>query len=283
MHGKQVEMLDQPRHGRVAAVQLLQLQREAFAQVAGEHAARLEALHHRQGFLDEIERGAEQLAKGGKIALQVSGLIGHVDEMMADQPAGRVGEDERKLIGQMILQRPLLGDIGFEVWRVVAVEARALAERSPARLLQRAGAVTFAVGKGVLRLGIEILSSPVTVVGLKVEPFALLAAGGLAFARVGKVSGVAVRLLLGFGEEAHSLRSLALRGGSGVVGFLAFEQRVALKLGLDERGQLHVGELQQLDRLLQLRRHHQTVALPQLKLCGEGHTHSQAGSPDGSP
>jgi len=58
---------------------------------------------------------------------------------MADQPAGRVGEDERKLVGQMILQRPLLGDIGFEVWCVIAVEARALAERGPARLLQRAG------------------------------------------------------------------------------------------------------------------------------------------------
>jgi hypothetical protein len=125
--GKQVEMLDQSRHGGVAAVLLLQLQREAFAQVAGKHAARLEALHHRQGLLDEIERRAEQLAKRCKIALQVPGLIGHVDEMMADQPAGRVGEDKRELIGKMVLQRPLLGDIGFEIWRIVAVEARALA------------------------------------------------------------------------------------------------------------------------------------------------------------
>src|SRR5262245_28820835 len=124
MHGKQVEMLDKRRHGRVAAVLLLELQREAFAQVAGKYAARLEALHHRQGFLNEIERGAEQLAKGSKIALQVAGLIGHVDEMMADQPADRVGEDERELVGKMILQRLLFGDIGFEIWRVIAVEDR---------------------------------------------------------------------------------------------------------------------------------------------------------------
>src|SRR5262249_14381818 len=150
----------QPRHGWVATVLLLELKREAFAQVAGKHAARLEALHYRQGFLDEIERGAEQLAKGGKIALQVAGLIRHVDEVMADQPASRVGENERKLVGKMILQRPLFGDISFEIWRVIAVEARALAERGPAPLLQRAGAVAFAVGKGVLRLGIEIVSSP---------------------------------------------------------------------------------------------------------------------------
>jgi len=250
---------------------------------AGENAARLKALHHLQGLLDEVEGRAEKLAECFEIALEVTGLIRRVDEMMADQPHRRVGEGKRELVGQMVLQRPLFRDIGFEVWCVIAVEARALAERGPARLLQRARAVAFAVGKGVLRLGIEILFSRATVVGLKVEPFALLAAGGLAFARVGRVSGMAVRLLLGFGEEAHSLRSVALRGGSGVLGFLAFEQRIALKLGLDECGQLHVGELQQLDRLLQLRRHHQTVALPQLKLCGEGHTHSQAGSPDGSP
>ena len=63
-----------------------------------------------------------------EIALEVAGLVGHVDEMMADQPHRRVGEGERELLGEMILQRPLLGDIGFEIGRLVAVEARALAE-----------------------------------------------------------------------------------------------------------------------------------------------------------
>jgi hypothetical protein len=93
-----------------------------------------------------------------------------------------------------------------------------------------------------------------------------------------------IRLLLGVGEKARlHFRSVALRGATGIVGLLALKQRIALELGFDEGDQLHVGELQQLDRLLQLRRHHQTVALPKLKLCGEGHTHSRAGSPNGPP
>ena len=115
-------MLDQRGHDRIVAVALLQLQRQAFAQVAGEHAARLEALHHRQGLLDKLERRAEQLGKRGKIAAEVAALVGHVDEMLADQPPRRIGEGERELVGQMVLQRPLLGDIGLEVGRVTAVE-----------------------------------------------------------------------------------------------------------------------------------------------------------------
>jgi hypothetical protein len=43
---------------------------------------------------------------------------------------------------------------------------------------------------------------------------------------------------------------------------LALQQRIALQLGLDEGLQLKVGQLQQLDRLLQLGRDDQTLALP---------------------
>ena len=46
--------------------------------------------------------------------------------------------------------------------------------------------------------------------------------------------------------------------------FFAFEQRIALKLAFDEFLKLDVGKLQQLDRLLQLRRHHQGLALAHL-------------------
>ena len=44
----------------------------------------------------------------------------------------------------------------------------------------------------------------------------------------------------------------------------AFEERITLKLLLDVSGEIEVRELQQLDRLLQLRRHHQMLPLAQL-------------------
>ncbi len=55
------------------------------------------------------------------------------------------------------------------------------------------------------------------------------------------------------------------------VGFGALEQRVALQLLLDEGGDLLVGELQQLDRLPQLRRHDQRLALAELETRADGH------------
>ena len=42
-----------------------------------------------------------------------------------------------------------------------------------------------------------------------------------------------------------------------LVRLVAFQQRIALQLLLDEGADLEIGELQQLDRLPQLRRHHQ--------------------------
>ena len=46
--------------------------------------------------------------------------------------------------------------------------------------------------------------------------------------------------------------------------FFTLEQRIALKLGVDEFGEFEVRELQEPDGLLQLRRHYQLLALPQL-------------------
>jgi hypothetical protein len=44
-----------------------------------------------------------------------------------------------------------------------------------------------------------------------------------------------------------------------------FEQRVLLDLGLDKIGELDIRQLQHLDRLLQLRRHYQGLALAQFE------------------
>jgi hypothetical protein len=49
------------------------------------------------------------------------------------------------------------------------------------------------------------------------------------------------------------------------------QQRVGLELALDVAGQFQLRELQQLDRLLQLRRHHQRLSLAQLQARREAH------------
>ena len=52
--------------------------------------------------------------------------------------------------------------------------------------------------------------------------------------------------------------------GGGSVFFVAVEQRIALEFGIDEFIEFEIGELQQLDRLLQLRRHDELLALAEL-------------------
>ena len=49
------------------------------------------------------------------------------------------------------------------------------------------------------------------------------------------------------------------------VALVALEQGIALQLGVHEGVELKIRQLQQLDRLLQLRRDDQTLALPYLK------------------
>ncbi len=59
--------------------------------------------------------------------------------------------------------------------------------------------------------------------------------------------------LVGAGQRVIALR------------LAGFQQRVFLDLGLDEFAQFKVRQLQQLYRLLQLRRHDQRLALPKLQ------------------
>src|SRR6516225_4046982 len=51
----------------------------------------------------------------------------------------------------------------------------------------------------------------------------------------------------------------------------AFEQRIALELPLHVGGKVEIGELQQLDGLHQLRRHHQRMALANFESLSERH------------
>ena len=127
---------------------------------------------------------------------------------------------------------------------------------------------------------------------LGVHRVASLGAGRLEIDEVlaleGLTFGLGGRRLAGRGDRFAPILVL-YRGGGCFAGGLArraatllrlgaLEQRIALELGLDEAGQLDIGELQQLDGLLQLRRHDQIVGLTELELCVDRHyrTHSRS-------
>lgn len=82
-------MIEHGGHGRVVAVQVLELQRQALAHVAGEDADRLEALQHRQGLFDQCEGAAQTIGKLDDVEAQVAAFINRVDQDLGDGVVGR--------------------------------------------------------------------------------------------------------------------------------------------------------------------------------------------------
>ena len=102
-----------------------------------------------------------------------------------------------------------------------------------------------------------------------------IAAVALAGGQIGR-PGVHVGVSRAVGHGVDGIvggRRLGLdRFGLGIgIAFVTLQQRIALELGLDIGLQLKVGQLQQLDRLLQLRRDHKALALSQLQSWTERH------------
>ena len=63
--GERGQVVDQRLHRRIEAVALLELQRQAFGELAREHAGRLEGLHAQEHALDPLEprrRGASAIS-----------------------------------------------------------------------------------------------------------------------------------------------------------------------------------------------------------------------------
>ena len=85
--------------------------------------------------------------------------------------------------------------------------------------------------------------------------------------------------------ETHLGGVMAFRRGRRVdlaagLGVLALQQRIALQLGLNEGVQLLAGQLQKLDRLLQLGRDDQSLALPDVQPLSEHRSFSPAPKAD---
>jgi len=97
----------------------------------------------------------------------------------------------------------------------------------------------------------------------------LFALGVVVVERRGGYRGQRIRIgeLCRVGALADALRRLIGRGtlAVGLGPLVALEQRIPLQLLVDEAGDLDVGVLQQLDRLTQLRRHHQGLRLAEIE------------------
>ena len=214
MAAKQRQIFEKFGDLRVVSVLVLELQRETFRQVAREYARRVEALQHLQNLFDQPGRSPELFGKVAKIEPQITGLVDRVNQMGADQPFGRIRDDDVQLLGQIVGQRQACRNEILQVG-VLAAEGivRTRSQRRP----------PANIGTGALRLGAVGFSRGV---GAAIERGA--------FAGDPIVVAFAARNLA-------DRRSLPNGFGLRVV---PLQQGIALNLGLDERAQLDVGQLQ---------------------------------------
>ena len=259
----QVEIVEQCLHRRVEPVAVPELQGEAFPQVAREDPGRVELLHGFEHRLDTRHRTAQGLGDRRRVAGEPARLVEHIDQMYADQPVDLVLHVEDELLQQVLAQGRLVAEGGLQVGHGVAeIQASAAAHRDlgeaardvvgdVARVLVVPDLLVFHV-EGLVRLGRQGL------------------AGGQLH-RVGTGRNVVEgldRRLAGLVERADVVRgrcvllaglvALSLTVAWGVaLAFVVFQHRVFRQFFLDKGGELDIRKLQQLDRLLQLRRHHQ--------------------------
>ncbi len=180
-----------------------------------------------------------------EIAGQISGLIDEIDQILPDHTPHGIGNRQGELLAEPVGQRGLGGNERFEI--IVFAVAAARADAGPFRIAGRSiGAAT--PGRAVIGRGI---------VQALVGPFFFDRAWR--FALGGFPSHTILDRLIGRLRAGRNAgRRLAIRIGS-------VEQGVALQFGLDIGDEVEIGELQQLDGLHQLRRHHQGLALPKLE------------------
>ncbi|MEY9250235.1 hypothetical protein ABH990_001233 [Bradyrhizobium ottawaense] len=221
-------------------------------------------LQHGKNALDVGLRRAKALGGLAEVARQIAGLVDEVDQILADHALGRCGEGHRELLGQMVAECGFRGDEGFEIVVLVAGGTAApfriggrrcilgVARCGLGRLLGED--VVQARIQGLLDLGAgaEILAHPFFLAGL--EGLAAAAKAIVALTVTLAAGLLAIAVLAGLG------RGLA-RGGL-VIG--PFQQGVTLELLFHEGREIEIGQLQQLDRLHQLRRHDQRLRLPEL-------------------
>ncbi len=258
---QQIEIADQRLHRRIEAVALAQLDGQALRKIARANAGRIEGLQFAQHGFDFGLRRAELLRHFREIGTQIAALVYRIDQMLPDQAMHRIHDRERELPRQMFVQRDFRGNEGFEI--IVVVGTAAGTDARPfgisrrfllrgRRFGRRRGGV---VGKYVFEIGAELFFHRGTALEAVLHP--VVAATILAAFSLGG------KFRLHFGQRL--VVALAFRF------FRAFQQRIAFQFGFDKRNEIEIGQLQQLDRLHQLRRHHEPLARPHFEFLRDCH------------
>ena len=177
--------------------------------------------------------------------------------MAADDAVGRVGDGKVELRAEMVVQRGFRRQAALEALRP-GLEGAASAAIGAADDRQAVGAVRVEPRHARL-LALEDIVEP----GAEPVLHALLAVQALGAGEA-----------LGIGGK-RPVAAIGLERDLGRV--IALQQRIALEFALDKVLQLQMRKLQELDRLQQLRRHHQGLALAQLH--ARHHRHAPATFP----
>ena len=261
------EIGDERFHRRIEAVAFAQLDGETFGEIARADARWVEGLNKRQKAIEAFDRnlqtGRSLVERTDVIACVINGI----DQHLANQAIDWISRGEGQLLFKVILEAELRRRICLEIraspspvpppdepdqevadspapsWRseyssgVAALSSSKALDSSVPRLSSRE-----------LRSVAKDFRSPVRLRRLvEVLPYR-------------RVRDVGHRLGV---RRVNSIRRL--------VGTL--QQRVALELFLNEGGQLHVGELQKLDRLQKLWRHNQGLSLAHHELSTKRHVY----------
>ena len=115
--GETVQILDQGLHGRIEAVAVVQLEGEAFAEVAGENTRRIAILGAHQDRLDLGLGNAQPFGDLLEFGPQVAGLVEAVDEEAGDHALAGIGENHVDLVRQVFAQGLFPGKPLFDVER----------------------------------------------------------------------------------------------------------------------------------------------------------------------
>ena len=78
--GHQIEPRQQRLHGRIEPVAGLELQGQAFGQIARAHADGIEALQHAQHGLDILAFAAQAVGDVRQVGAQIAGLVHRIDQ-----------------------------------------------------------------------------------------------------------------------------------------------------------------------------------------------------------
>ena len=199
-------------------------------------------MHQCQRGLGFVRRDAEIISNLVNRGSQIARLIEQPDDMARNQRGARIGGERANLSVEMVSQRYLGGAQLFPIGCIAKIAP------------SRRRCAPFGIAGQSSR---AVASVPITVDRSEIER-------RIAFAAAQCDQLVGGRI---FGQRRHHFAALWLiRLGRGRI-----EQRVGLKRLGNEAFNFEIGGRQQLDRLLQLRRHHQRLGLPKIKARAESH------------